>query len=165
MTKIYFDMDGVLAEFQKEKSIEEVAQPGYFRTVKVMENMFKAFMELYNDPGFDVKVLSSVLHKTAAEDKFAWLQTLLDNQIRREDCIFVPYGEKKSDYILNPSVHDVLIDDFSLNLHQWHGIGIKCLNGINGTKGSWNGYVVKSSAKPHIIRRTIVGIIYAEQAV
>ena len=41
----------------------------------------------------------------------------------------------------------ILIDDFSKNLHRWEaagGTGIKILNGINATKGTWTGYSIPS---------------------
>lgn len=74
--RIYIDMDGVLAVFNPDKSLEEVAMPGYFRE----------------------------------------------------------------------------------NLREWHGVAIKLMNGINGTKGTWCGYSVNGRAKPDVIRNTLLGI-------
>ena len=64
----------------------------------------------------------------------------------------------KKDYITELHDSDILIDDFSKNLREWHGVAIKLMNGINGTKGTWCGYSVNGKATPDVIRNTIIGI-------
>lgn len=161
---VYVDMDGVLAKFHPEKSIEEVASEGYFRRLEPVSSVVEAIRELIKE-GYEIFVLSSVFvddHSIA--DKNAWLDAYLP-ELKHGCRFFVPYGDSKSEYLkeqvgLYPD--DVLIDDFTLNLRQWHGIGIKLLNGINHTRASWRGYVVDGRCRPEIVANTIKGILEAE---
>lgn len=156
--RIYVDMDGVLATWNPDKSLEEVAMPGYYRDLPPMEEVVNAVKNIVASNNYDVFILSSVLHNKAIEDKNFWLDTYLP-EISLENRIFVPYGEVKSDHIPHPHRNsDILIDDFSKNLREWHGIGIKLLNGINGTKGTWKGYVVNGRSNAEVITNTIAGI-------
>lgn len=159
--RIYIDMDGVLATWNSDKSLEEVAMPGYFRDLLPMRNVVDAIKKIVLSRKYEVFILSSVLHDIAIRDKNFWLDTYLP-EIPLINRIFVPYGQIKADYIGKLDYRDILIDDFSKNLKEWHGVGIKLLNGINGTKGTWNGYVVNGNSSPVCIMNTIMGISYMD---
>ncbi len=159
--RIYVDMDGVLATWNSDKSLEEVAMPGYFRDLTPMRNVVDAIKRIIHSKQYEVYILSSVLHDIAIRDKNYWLDTYLP-EIPLINRIFVPYGQIKADYIGNLDYRDILVDDFSKNLKEWHGVGIKLLNGINGTKGTWNGYVVNGNSNPTCIMNTIMGITYMD---
>jgi 5'(3')-deoxyribonucleotidase len=156
--EIFVDMDGVLVPFDTTKSIEEVAKPGYSLGLPKMENMCKALKEL--SKYYNVRILSSVLHDTAIRDKREWLRNNF-NEDFAFDALFVPYGTSKNDIIkkISDKSRMFLIDDFSKNLHEWEGVGIKVYNGINGSNGSWKGYSVHSNADWKIIFNQLVGII------
>lgn len=157
--RMYIDMDGVLAVFNPEKSLEEVAMPGYFRNLEPMKNVVAAIRYIiveYSEE-YEVYALSSTLHEEAVLDKSFWLDQELP-EIPKENRIFVPYGRVKNDYLVELNDSDILLDDFSKNLREWHGVAIKLLNGINGTKGTWCGYSVNGKATPDVIRNTIIGI-------
>ena len=58
--------------------------------------------------------------------------------------LFVPYGVNKASYVKSKmktkNAINVLIDDFTVNLVDWqidNALGIKVLNNINNTKGTW----------------------------
>lgn len=158
---IYIDMDGVMAVWQPEKRIEEVAQKGYFRNLPVMENVIETVRKLINTEWLRVCTLSSVFKdKHSAGDKMYWLENNLP-EMKPEDIFFVPYGEKKSDYAIC-NKNSYLLDDLSLNLHDWEksgGVGIKMYNGINGNNGTWKGFSVKSDMDPDKMYRQIIGIL------
>ena len=158
---IYIDMDGVMAVWQTEKRIEEVAQKGYFRNLPAMENVIGTVKKLLKTEWIHVCILSSVFKdKHSAGDKMYWIENNLP-EMKLEDIFFVPYGEKKSDYA-NCNKNSYLLDDLSLNLHDWEksgGVGIKMYNGINGKNGTWKGFSVKSDMDPDKMYRQIIGIL------
>ena len=127
---ILFDMDGVVAKWGTENTHE----PGFFRNRPVVDKARRLIMELKKDNY--VMMMSSVYTDgTSVEDKIGWLNEFLPGV----PFIFVPYGENKSDYIQGPGMK-VLVDDYSTNLHDWKekgGVGIKYMNGLNGTNGTW----------------------------
>ena len=158
---VFIDMDGTLALFQKEKTIEEVCEVGYFETLPPMEKMV-GFVRLLleNAPflGIEVKFLSSVIPETTAEvEKHLWLSKYLGSYGNWKE-IFVPYGESKFDYA-KATEDDFLIDDNTDMLLKWGGIGIKCLNNINNTRHRWNGYTISANSESEKIFVEVVGII------
>lgn len=139
---IYVDMDGVLAKWDQDASLEETYMPGFFlsrRPEYVMIEAVKCLVRL----GMDVRILSSAYNNGhAAVEKASWLK---EYGLDIPRC-FVPYGEKKADYIDQENIN-ILIDDYSKNLHQWKAegnIGFKFYNGINGNHGTWHGYSVNN---------------------
>ena len=153
-------MDGVLAQFHPEKSIEEISEPGYFRNLEENKNIISAVERLYFEQ-IDVYILSSVINERAAQEKREWLHEHFP-MISDDMMLFVPYGVTKTEYVRDMTgcicTDDVLIDDFTYNLKNWHGIGIKYLNKINNTNRTWTGYVVNGQASTDIIYTTIKGI-------
>ena len=51
MRRLFIDMDGVLAVFDPDKSLEEVAMPGYFRNLAPMSNVVAAVKAIINNYG------------------------------------------------------------------------------------------------------------------
>lgn len=161
---IFVDMDGTVNYFEQGSSIEEITSKGYFRSRKPMKKVVAAIRYLADRFPDEVCILSSVFQDDhSASEKQEWLEEYLP-EIKH--TVFVPYGEKKSEYIekiLDRKLtrQDYLLDDFSKNLHEWTGIGIKLYNDINGTKGTWNGYSVYYNCEPQVIINTLRGIVYA----
>lgn len=148
MKKVFFDMDGTLTEWRKVRSEEELYRKGYFRSLRPSRNVIESARTLQNS-GVDVYVLSCVLTDSpyALKEKKEWLLEHIPF-IPRTHWIFVPCGEKKTRVVRQImeleqlTENEVLVDDFSENLRDWsgeHGLGIKLMNGINGTKGTWQG--------------------------
>ncbi|MEG1993587.1 MAG: 3'-5' exonuclease, partial [Oscillospiraceae bacterium] len=74
-------------------------------------------------------------------EKNNWLDKYLP-QIDSSHRIFPFCGDRKSDYVGKLTQSDILIDDYTVNLLDWQnngGTGIKLLNAINNSKGTWQG--------------------------
>ncbi|MBP3280727.1 MAG: hypothetical protein J6M44_17410 [Butyrivibrio sp.] len=163
MTKktVFIDYDGTLAYFLKDKSLEEVAQKGYTLTVPMVESFCTAIDMLMNDDelsGYDFRLLSAVLNEYSVQDKKTMLTKRFGSAFA-EKSVFVEYGMSKATYVEGGNI---LLDDFSFNLHEWErfgGIGIKVYNGINGNNGTWRGYSVHSTATNNVIYATLKGIL------
>lgn len=147
MIKIFFDMDGVLALFNKDASIEELNSAGYYRNLPIDAKACRLSDALVKE-GFEVSILSKYFNNgLALPEKKEWKKEYISNEISE---IYVPYEKDKSEYIdYNSEDIFILIDDFTPNLREWEGmgdnfIGIKYFNGINGTKGTWDGYSISN---------------------
>lgn len=78
--------------------------------------------------------------------------------------IFVPCGESKAATAARRLKHShidktfFLLDDYSVNLHDWkekNGSGIKLRNGINGSTGTWKGASVSRFNTPETLAKLI----------
>ena len=167
--KLLIDMDGTLAVWQKDKTLEEVSTKGYFSSLPAMQNVVDAVKHIiHNEKNIDVYILSSVLlDGHSVDDKKIWLKKYLPDILT--NALFVPYGHSKAKYIkdffsLNEGIEPnyFLLDDLTLNLNDWEafgGTGIKIYNGINGTKGTWTGFSIHSSMCPNKLKAQLIGII------
>ena len=157
--KVYFDIDGTIAEFDKTASIEKVASPGYFRSVVAMKKVIEMINLLSQRDDVEVYTSSSVFQDDhSIADKTYWLSKWVKD-IPPERQIYCPYGSPKSSIIQNKKDSDILIDDFTDNLLEWHGVGVKMYNGINGTKGRWNGFSLHANMSPALMLAQLNGII------
>lgn len=140
--RLYVDMDGTLAVFNNQLESEEALyQEGYFRDLAPQQNVVDAVKLLMEkEPALEVFVLSAVLPTPYAEqEKNAWLDRYLPG-IDSTHRLFVPCGEDKGKYIGHAlNEHDLLLDDYSVNLRAWcpPGQAVKLMNGINGNFGTW----------------------------
>ena len=148
--RIFFDMDGVLAKWES-CSLEETFAHGFFLSREPVENVIKAVKMLCNDDDIDVYILSATYEdhdNHSLAEKRLWNQMHTDIPLEKQ--IYVPYGQNKSDG-LDIKTYDILVDDFSKNLREWPGTTIKLYNGINGTKGSWNGFSCHSNMRADLL--------------
>lgn len=133
--KIYIDMDGVLAQWDTSATAHDTEQPGFFLSRK-REPTIVELIKALEKMNADFSILSAVYQNGYAEkEKLLWLLDV----VGPIEYTFVPYGDKKADYIRGTK--NILIDDFSGNLHDWEAsgnVGIKFYNGVNGTHGSWS---------------------------
>ena len=144
-TKFFIDMDGVLAVWGAETDEKTLLTKGYFRNRPPYPNMIKAVKSLCRISE-KVYILSHYIEssKYALSEKSAWIDEHLP-EISKEHRIFCPQIMTKSDaasLFLHTNIKNtyVLIDDYSKNLFDWvkhGGVGIKCLNGVNNTNGTW----------------------------
>lgn len=147
--RIFVDMDGTLAKWHNVESEEILLEKGYYENLEPNRNLVNAIKELIRN-GEDIYILSSFLSNSnfALEEKKKWLEKYLP-EIPLEKQIFVKYGDNKTSYIPGGTdKNDYLIDDYTKNLIPWKeagGIGIKFLNGINNTKGTWKGAFIKDN--------------------
>ncbi len=138
MKRIFFDLDGTLAEW-KESSLEELKKNKYFFNLKPQEEILKFARELSKKKDLEVYILSAFLTGCSAlQDKISWCDLLAPEINNRE---FVMCGTNKAVHIIecfekaSLTKDYILIDDYSKNLNEWvqyGGKAIKWLNGING---------------------------------
>lgn len=148
--KLFVDLDGTAAEWHSASRYEDLFNEGYFLKLNPYKEVVEAVGQIYNS-GVEVFTLSAYLteSKYALEEKSRWISKHLPfvDTLHR---LFVPQDIIKSDYVsavLGTSIGSdfYLLDDYSKNLHEWKhagGTGIKLLNGVNGTNGSWKGHSV-----------------------
>lgn len=133
---IYFDLDGVLNEFE-EATPEEIDAPGFCLSRRPQWKAIELLLFLWNE-GYDVRILTATYQNGYAEaEKRQWVKHY---GMRSIPVICVPYGDDKFHYV-DKDCLNILIDDYSHNLFKWESqkdcVAIKWRNSINGTTGSW----------------------------
>ena len=164
---IYFDMDGVLAQYKYiaylgENPIWLRKEEHYFLNIEPYEQVLDTFKKLIKIIPEDVYVYTSVyggdieIRNVQIHDKMMWLEKYIPEFDIGAHCIANSTGRDKRDNItairgMSLTKRDILIDDYNPNLFRWTmsgGKAIKCLNGINSLE-TWNGdytYVSKEVA-------------------
>lgn len=142
--KIYFDLDGVLANFDKgvvdilnldymsqEESNSSYHDELYKRMKKVdhfyyqlepIEEMVDFFNMIYEKYGEDVEILTGIPRdfrgiKNAKEDKIKWVKKYLNDTVK----INVVYRVDKVKFVTHKN--DILIDDYIDNIKKWEKHG------------------------------------------
>lgn len=140
--RLFVDMDGTLAVFKPVDEMETLYEEGYFLNLSPQENVVAAIKEIVTDhPEIEVNILSAYLtdSKYTLQEKNEWLDRYLP-EIDRDHRVFVPCGTDKKEGIREGiRSNDFLLDDYTKNLNEWQppARGIKLLNGINHTRGTW----------------------------
>lgn len=166
--RLFVDMDGTLAVFTPALKLETLYEQGYFYSLAPINSVLEAVkIVLHDSPEIEVNILSAVLtdSKFALDEKNAWLDKYLP-EIPKERRIFPPCGTDKKQYIADwISEDDFLLDDYTVNLAAWEppARGIKLLNGINNTKGTWQGDMVSFEETPAEIAQSITDIMYENE--
>lgn len=167
--RLFVDLDGTLATWNKTAYFEMLLEEGYFRDLAPYDIVVNAVREIeLTRPDIEVYINSAYLTESeyALSEKKAWVDRFI-REIPSEHRIFTPSGTKKSDAVRrftgSFTYNDFLLDDYSVNLHSWvadGGRGIKLLNGINGTNGSWTGPAVSRMApNGHLLATDILSYI------
>ena len=156
-------MDGTLAEFKTVDTLETLYEKDYFLHLKPNENVLGAIKQLIADNDFDVYILSAYLtdSRYALEEKKAWLDKYLP-ELPQEKRLFVPCGTDKSVAVpglIRPD--DYLLDDNTKNLSEWEppAKGIKLINGINHTNGTWQGDKIQFTHAPEELSSMISDVM------
>lgn len=146
--RIFVDMDGTLAKW-KNVEFNKLYEEGYYRNLEPNQELLNEVNKLIEQKE-DIYILSAYLteSKYAKKEKEEWIKQYLPN-LEKEKQIFVPYGTNKAKYLkenYSPiTKEDYLVDDYTKNLNEWEsygGVGVKYLNGINHTKGTWKGILI-----------------------
>lgn len=160
--RLFIDMDGTLTEFIPQTSTAPLYQQGYFAELPPHENVIAAIKEIIeNHPEIEVNILSAYLtdSKYALEEKDQWLDKYLP-EVDKEHRIFVPNGSNKKEFIGQLTKNDFLLDDYTPNLTKWlPGRGIKLLNAINHTRGTWQYDRIRFDREPADLAKGIVNIV------
>lgn len=161
--RLFVDMDGTLAEFKTVDTLETLYEKDYFINLKPNENVLGAIKQLIADNDFDVYILSAYLtdSRYALEEKNAWLDKYLPD-LPQEKRLFVPCGTDKSVAVpglIRPD--DYLLDDYTKNLSEWEppARGIKLINGINHTNGTWQGDKIQFTHAPEELSSMISDVM------
>lgn len=121
----YFDEDGVINLFESDKNARKnMWILGYFETIPVREGICDIMQRINKES--NVIILTKVIQRVGVtKEKSIWL----NNNIPLDaysDIIYVPYDEKKSDYIY-PYTPSMVIDDKEENLDDCQRRGCHCL--------------------------------------
>ncbi|MFR7531227.1 MAG: 5' nucleotidase, NT5C type [Lachnospira eligens] len=161
--RLFVDMDGTLAEFKTVDTLETLYEKDYFINLNPNENVLGAIKQLIADNDFDVYILSAYLtdSRYALEEKNAWLDKYLP-ELPQEKRLFVPCGTDKSVAVpglIRPD--DYLLDDYTKNLSEWEppAKGIKLINGINHTNGTWQGDKIQFTHAPEELSSMISDVM------
>ena len=161
--RLFVDQDGTLAKFNNNiSSPEELYVQGYFENLEPQQRVVDAVKDIIRSGKVDVYLLSAVLpdSKYALPEKNSWADRIIP-EIPPEKRIFVPCGEDKAAYVPGGiRATDVLLDDYTVNLNAWEppAIGIKLLNDINSTKGTWQGQKISFNRDPKEIADLIIKV-------
>lgn len=161
--RLFVDMDGTLAEFKTVDTLETLYEKDYFINLKPNENVLGAIKQLIADNDIDVYILSAYLtdSRYALEEKNAWLDKYLP-ELPQEKRLFVPCGTDKSVAVpglIRPD--DYLLDEYTKNLSEWEppARGIKLINGINHTNGTWQGDKIQFTHAPEELSSMISDVM------
>lgn len=168
MKRLFVDMDGTLAEFRQVDTLEQLYEKGYFENLRPQTAVIEAVKIIVREhPEVEVHILSAVLSDSAyaLEEKNAWIDRYLP-EIDASHRLFPPCGSDKKEIISGGvTAEDFLLDDYTLNLNAWEppARGIKLLNGINHTKGTWQKARVSWNCMPETLAAEITGIINGQE--
>lgn len=177
--RLFVDMDGCLTEWRnivlKINNIEQkdaivrklnkiLLSPGYFRSLSPHQNVVDAINKLNEE--YEVYILSCAIKKDSEPnpktEKKEWLGEFTP-KIDDAHIIFVPDGEDKTKYIPGGvQSNDVTLDDYSPKLRDFEkagGIGVKLLNDVNESKGSWRGSCISKDSSPEEIVRDLKSLL------
>lgn len=112
----YVDMDGVLNKFELDKDARiNMWIPGYFENIPVREGIADVLTRINQEA--HVIILSKVIERIGVtKEKSIWLNKNIPEDAY-EDIIYVPYKNKKSEFMYN-SYPCMLIDDNEKNLQE-----------------------------------------------
>ena len=164
--KIFVDGDGTLVPFDKNKTLYDIAAPGYFAALTALGNMAEG-IELLSHYA-EIFLVSAVLpYEHIIPDKNKCYDVIVPC-IPKDHRLYISYEDTKLQAIqrLGFSKSDIFIDDYSHNLHEVSELGlipVKAMNDINGTHGTWHGASVNVFADSLAIADTILGLHLAAQ--
>lgn len=164
--RLFVDMDGTLTVFTPQASTAPLYEHGYFLNLEPHDNVIETVKYIIkNHPEIDVYILSAYLDDSpyALTEKQAWMDKYLP-EVDQEHRIFVPNGSDKKQFVGGLRPDDYLMDDYTKNLLRWQpGKGIKLLNAINHTHGTWQGDRIRYDREPKDMANAILSVMQGQE--
>lgn len=171
--RIYFDMDGVLARYERHaykgpNPLYLDNTKHYYKSVPQDARMSIVFEQMLEEKKVDIFVLSSLskigshfIHQK--HDKSDWLT---ENHPTFDLGNFIPVMAEKrtiAEYLTGRplTVTDILIDDYNKNLNAWKeagGTAIKYINGENSVE-SFDGHIIDTAMSTDDICEMLITLI------
>lgn len=165
---LYFDLDGTLAYFDNNiECFEVLLEDNYFYELIPIENVVQCVNTLvnFNEDDINIFVLSSCINDDTRNQKDRWIDKYISG-LPKENRIFPLLNENKKNFVMNKDHLNILIDDYNKNLNDFHDgknfIGIKLVNDINDTRGTWKGERLYYNHSPFSLITNIKKIIFNE---
>lgn len=164
--RLFVDMDGTLAEWRtpfvssEEQLYRILKSKGYFRNLRPHTNVVEGVRKLCIETDIPVFIASCYIPGCSAlQDKKEWLDEYLP-ELPVRNRIFIPYGCRKEEHVPGGIQEcDVLLDDYTKNLKEWSGIGVKLINPVNHSNRSWKGCIVGYKASETEIAEALIKIL------
>ena len=165
--RLFVDMDGTLCKWKVITQEEDLFSKGWFRDMEPIQSVVDAVKMIRARGDMEVFIMTAVMEESpyAKKEKKEWVKEHLPG-FEDDHILFVPYGKHKHEFTPGGMLPtDMLLDDYSWNLHEWakHGIAIKIKTDSNGTKGTWKGPMVHDSMQPKEIADILEGFLFNSQ--
>lgn len=115
----YCDMDGVVANFDKEPNAVErfKVEPDFFETLEPITANIE-FIKHLVDKGERVIILSASPNNNADKAKKVWLKKHMPF-IKNRNIIIMRVGQNKADFVKTKGTN-ILFDDYAKNVNEWN---------------------------------------------